>query len=216
MRWRKATVGGVMLVALIAAYPALMRSRPEDGATDKVTACDRLAADPLDLERMAPGVGRDQLDISRAEAACSAVLVRMPGDSRTLYQLGRVLFDEGQFQRGLEALLQSAGAGYAQSQFALGTLATKGDHVPQDMCAGGHWWIKAARQRHLYAKIYLAKAWLDDAFSACKFELTPADIGAFITAGESLAATPEEKADLAKVKAEWNAKVGGLAVRRYP
>jgi hypothetical protein len=58
------------------------------------TQCDLLAADPYDPRRRAPGLGLDQVDLARAEAACREAREANPQDVRATYQLARVIYSD--------------------------------------------------------------------------------------------------------------------------
>lgn len=59
------------------------------GAT--ASECDRLASDPFDPGRLAPGRVLQTIDLAKAEAACAEALQRSPDDARAAYQLARIM-----------------------------------------------------------------------------------------------------------------------------
>ena len=206
-RLRKALSGAALLVALFAFAPLVSRvqdrmSNAKDGVA-RVTDCDRVAAHPSDTQKLAPGLAQDKVDIAAGKAACAEALQRQPGDGRTLYQLGRMYFYGREFEPALDYMRQSAAAGYAQGQFVLGLILVQGNGTAPDACEGGRLWVKAARQRHLYSKLYLASNWRDGMFKDCRLDVSDAEIEAMLTAADDLVVTQEQRDDLAQAKANW-------------
>src|SRR5690349_12701393 len=78
-RFRRLLAVAALVVALFALYPLLNRQdneRPRTRGLAQVTACDRLAAHPLDTQKTAPGVADADLDVVRAGRACAQALKR--------------------------------------------------------------------------------------------------------------------------------------------
>lgn len=178
----------------------------EDVATAKVTDCDRLAAHPSDPQKLAPGVEQKEVDVPRAKAACLKAFAANPTDGRTLYQLGRTYFYGGEFDPALDYFRRSDAAGYAEGQFVLGLVLVQGNGVEPDLCAGGASWVKAARQRHVYAKIYLVNNWLDGLFAGCDLGITEQEMDGMVSAAEEMAETPRQKDDVTTLRANWSAR----------
>jgi TPR repeat protein len=162
-----------------------------------------LAAHPEDTQKLAPGVPPEKIDVTRAARACADALARQPHDGRTLYQMARVALVAKDSRTGLEDMRQAAEAGYAQAQFVLGLMLVRGEGVAPDVCAGGNLWIMAARQRHLYAKLYLAGYWRDGVFTACALAVTEPEITDMLHQADELVADPQQERDLAAARVKW-------------
>ena len=195
-----------LFVAIIAATQLIARKDDESGGTSRVTDCDRLAAHSSDTQKLAPGVVRDEVDIPNAQKACQIALDQSPGDGRILYQLGRPYFYSEDFEKGIAYFRQSADAGYAQGQFVLGFILMQGNGTEPDICSGGALWVKAARQRHLYSKIFLANNWLDNTFAECTLNITEQEIDGMVSAAEELADTPTQHGDVATMRKNWEGR----------
>jgi TPR repeat protein len=129
----------------------------------------------------------------------------LPGNGRIFYQLGRTYFYNRELERGIAYFRQSADAGYAQGQFVLGLILMQGNGIEPDACAGGKLWLGAARQRHLYSKIYLGQNWLDGLFAECDLGVTRQELDGLVSAAEELADTEIQRDDLAQLKKNWAA-----------
>jgi TPR repeat protein len=209
MRWniRRGLAVAALLVTLFAAFTMLERTqsagRPRNDGTVRVTACDRIAAHPSDTQKIAPGVEQDQVDIAKGKQACTAALKQQPGDGRTLYQLGRMFFYDKDTATGVDLFRQSAAAEYPQGMFVLGLVLIQGNGAEPNTCEGGRLWLKAARARHLYSKLYLANNWRDGMFKDCGLDTNDAEIARMLTAAEELIESPSEKDDVDQAKANW-------------
>jgi TPR repeat protein len=119
-----------------------------------MTDCDRLAANPPDPDRIAPGVAREDVDLPRAVVACRAAVAQYPDTARLSYQLGRCLFYEGQVAEALESFQRAADLGYRQAHFILGLIALRGyPKVPYDISAIERHWRLAAQLDHVNAQV---------------------------------------------------------------
>lgn len=72
-----------------------------------ITACDRLAGDPHDPQRVAPGVPEEEVDAEAAIEACIAALEHDETNPRLQFQLGRALQAFG-LQDDAESLIEAA------------------------------------------------------------------------------------------------------------
>lgn len=206
-KMRTASTIIALFIALGAGLQIIMRRDDlVGGPANKVTECDRLAAHPSDTQKLAPGIGQADVNIPAARKACQQALAANPGDGRTLYQLGRTFFYERDYEPGIAYFRQSDAAGYAQGQFVLGLILVQGNGTEPDTCAGGALWVKAARQRHFYSKIYLANNWLDKMFAACDLGITEQEIDGMVSAAEELADTPNQKDDVVMLRKNWNSR----------
>ena len=64
-------------------------------------------------------------------------------------------------------------------------------------------WLSAARQKHLYSKIYLLQNWLDDMFVHCGLDLTQSEVEDMLTRAEVLATWDQAREDMAQLRAGW-------------
>jgi TPR repeat protein len=121
---------------------------------DEITECDRLVSHPLDPDRITDGVYSSAVDHAAGIAACEAAVENDPGNARLRYQLGRVLFYNGQEPKAMPHVEFAAGAGYRQAQFVLGYILEGGrGGADQDMCRAADLWLKSARAGRLAALI---------------------------------------------------------------
>jgi hypothetical protein len=206
-RMRTVSSVAALLFTLYFALPYVFRD-PDDPVVNgqRVTECDRLAAHPSDTQKIAPGVAQDQVDIPRARIACQKAVGEDAGNGRLLYQLGRTYFYAREFEPGINYFRKSADLGYPQGQFVLGLILMQGNGTEPDSCAGGQLWLAAARQRHLYSKIYLTQNWLDGLFADCGMTITDQEIDGFVSAAAELADTDRARDDVAQMKANWESR----------
>ncbi|TAL01180.1 MAG: hypothetical protein EPO08_11185 [Rhodospirillaceae bacterium] len=204
-RIRALLAAGALFVTLFAGYPLMNRiGRHETvNSAATVTACDKLAAHPSDTQKLTIGVNQEQMDVAAAKTACIQALTAHPHDGRTLYQLSRTYIGDRDFQAGLTYLRESAESGYAQGQFSLAMFFIQGPERVAKECEGGQLLVKAARQRHFYAKIYLGRYWLDGMFKDCGLPVTDTELTQMISAAGELTASPEEQHDLTELEARW-------------
>jgi len=176
------------------------------GGTSIVTDCDRLAAHPSDPNKLTPGVAQADVDIPAAKAACIKAHAAAPNDGRILYQLGRTYVYNQEFEQGIGYFRQSDAAGYAQGQFVLGLVLMQGYGTEPDTCGGGQLWVKAARQPHLYAKVYLVNNWVDGLFDGCGLEITEQEMDGLVSMAGEMAETEREKNDVAQAQKNWQSR----------
>jgi TPR repeat protein len=112
-------------------------------ATPTPTDCDRLAANPIDPAKLAPGRVFDDLDGPAAEAACKAALAAAPDDPRFTFQLGRAYDRQDKFAEAKAAYLKAFAAGYAIAAQAYGKLAELGLGGDTDYATAAAYYQKA-------------------------------------------------------------------------
>ena len=145
------------------------------------TECDRLASNPEDPDRAAPGVERKDVDLPKAIAACEAELAKDSADVRSRYQLARVLFYAGQTERAATEMRAAADAGYRQAQFVYGALVSnRRDHAPTDICVAEHYWLLSARNGRQAARVSYVRHFLNGRFDSCKLQADRAEIKRFL------------------------------------
>ncbi|KAB2874802.1 MAG: tetratricopeptide repeat protein [Bauldia sp.] len=99
------------------------------------TECDRLAASPVDPDRLAPPVEFDDMDGAAAEVACRAALAGAPGTPRLVFQLGRALDRQDRIDEARAVYQQAIDAGSLPAMLALGKLIELGLGSPVDYAA---------------------------------------------------------------------------------
>ncbi|WP_372730964.1 hypothetical protein [Novosphingobium sp.] len=116
-----------------------------EATPQQVNDCDRLAANPSDPKKLAPGVADASLDSSMAVAACDAATVKFPGTARLDYQYGRALYLDGELNAALPLLASSAEKGYAAAKAMLGDVYLEGlADQPQDFGAAYSFYKEAS------------------------------------------------------------------------
>ncbi len=141
-----------VLLCLVSAPPVVARTA--------VHECDRLAAQPKDGGRVAPGVIWRDLEPRAAVAACRAAVAAFPRTQRFRYQLGRALTKAGDSRAAIEILRPSADHGYAMAQLALGNLYAGGNGIARNLKSAVAWYRKAAEQGNVPAQNNLARMYL--------------------------------------------------------
>jgi TPR repeat protein len=111
-----------------------------------VTECDRLAANPLDPQRLTgvEGVALEHIDIVPALAACNDAVSKYPDVARFMYQSGRVAHAQQDYAAARRWFEKAAAAGEAGGMTDLGFLYANGHGVPQDYAVARSWYEKAA------------------------------------------------------------------------
>ena len=151
-----------------------------------VTGCDRLAANPPDPDRIIAGVPRADVDVPAAIAACGLALEAHPQAARLHYQLGRVLFYDGQTKLALESFDRAIGLNYRQARFLVGLIMTRGySDVPNDICRVEQLWRLSAHQNHSNAQVSYVQYALDGRFDACRDRASKQDLAVFLDGASS-------------------------------
>ncbi|MCO6185909.1 caspase family protein [Rhizobium sp. L1K21] len=117
------------------------------------TECDRLAAHPFDLKKVAGVKGVDFSKI-RPEAveACESAVAQYPGEIRFEAQLGRALSKVGRDDEALVHYRKAADQGYAVAQSDIGFYYENGLAVPKDYDESYRWYRMAADQGYATAQ----------------------------------------------------------------
>jgi len=113
---------------------------------EEIDACDRLAANPDDPQKVGPGVAFFEIDGPPAVDACRAAVKTHPRFARFHYQLALALARTKQYAEAAAAIQPAAEAGYAAAQADLGYLLRDGLGVDLDAFAALHWSMLAAQQ----------------------------------------------------------------------
>ena len=173
------------LTALLAAAALMAEFAPPPPPGQRVTECDRLAANPEDQDRLAPPVAKADVDLPRAIAACEAAVAADPADVRARYQLGRVLTYDGQTARGSREVKAAADAGYRQAQFVYGLEIDRGRRdVPTNVCAIEPYWFRSAVAGRQAARVSYVRHVVKGRFAACKVQASAAQMRGFLDAAD--------------------------------
>ncbi|PHP64773.1 hypothetical protein CSC94_22495 [Zhengella mangrovi] len=108
-----------------------------------VTECDRLAAHPLDLLRVAEGVWLEQILADKAMAACREAVSAHPGTPRFDYQLGRAMHAGQQEADAVTAYRRAAFAGYPMAMTDLGVMYANGTGIAKSDADAVRWYHEA-------------------------------------------------------------------------
>jgi WD40 repeat protein len=96
-----------------------------DHADPRATECDRLAAHPLDPQKVATGVNFN-LITDEAVEACRKALATQPTEPRLMFQLGRALLKKGELNEAYALYGRAAEHGYAAAHSGLAIAYEKG------------------------------------------------------------------------------------------
>ena len=108
--------------------------------------CDQLAANPLDPQRVGPGVQTSDIQPRQAIPACEAAVALFPNELRFQFQLGRAYRQAGRFSDDLIWYGASANSGYPGAQNSLGVMYSRSEGVKQDCDLAAYWIGLAAEQ----------------------------------------------------------------------
>src|SRR6516225_6603750 len=129
-------------------------SQPLDGKTVTVKS---FRSDPAttDCDRYVnSGKAYDNPDL--AIQACESAVQQYPNSIRLIYRLGRAYDSKKDFRSALVQYRKAAAQGYADAQFALGSMYDKGRGVPQNYGEASKWCRKPAEQGYAHSQFNLA------------------------------------------------------------
>lgn len=150
-------------------------------AQEAITLCDRLAAHPLDPDRISEGVPTSDVDQPAAIAACEAGLADDPGNPRLTYQLARVYFYNGRSAEAITTMEKSAEAGHRQAQFVMGALiSNKRPDASDNICDAEAWWARSAQAGRLAAQVSYVRHVTKGLFDDCELHANVDDMAAFL------------------------------------
>ena len=120
--------------------------------------CDRLAAHPLDLDRVIDAVSYEILltQLSEAITACRNAVQEHSGVARFEFQLGRALAADGKDEEAANWYLAAAERNHAAAQFNLAVAYSNGRGVTRDAGRANEWYRRAADQGYSHAMWSLA------------------------------------------------------------
>jgi hypothetical protein len=120
--------------------------------------CDRLAAHPLDRDRVVDAVSYEILLTQTAEAvaACRSAVEEHPGVARFEFQLGRALAAEASNEEAVKWYRAAAERDHTAAQFNLALSYSSGIGIERDLGLANFWYRRAADQNYSYAMWNLA------------------------------------------------------------
>lgn len=139
------------VVSLVVCMPVW----PIAAANAPMHRCDRLAADPVDYERIAPPVEDTAFLPQQALAACREAVAAYPDEPRFRFQLARALLALRQADEAREALKTAGDKGYAVANLYLGRLSESRANGEHDLAKAFEYYRLAAEQGHQGAQIGL-------------------------------------------------------------
>jgi uncharacterized protein len=130
------------------------------GLKTQATECDEEAADPVDPEKLTPGVSEANLNVRRALRACAFSLASDPANPRLLFQFGRVL-DVARRHDWANAYYDAAIAGnYGAAMVNRGFNARMGRGQERDTDLAFALYVKAAAKGNLRGRTNLGNAFI--------------------------------------------------------
>jgi TPR repeat protein len=94
--------------------------------TPRLDPCDVLAAEPLDLQGVAPGLQPNEIKADEAIAACTAAVAAYPDVPRFQFQLGRAHLAARNLPAAQVAIRVAHARGHARATFRMGYMAQHG------------------------------------------------------------------------------------------
>ncbi len=147
---------------VLAPVVAAAQAKPVVIAVDaEVNACDRLAAEPLDIQAVTEGVLPNDIAIGEALAACQKAVADFPDIPRFKFEYGRVLYAKGDFDGALKMVRAALDGGHVRAGQFLGRLYQLGAAVPRDEKKAIPLFEAAARKGDPYGQYSLGRALLD-------------------------------------------------------
>jgi TPR repeat protein len=114
------------------------------GAEVAVTACDRWASDPLDPQRIAPGVPWNTINTRQAIRDCIADLTKDPDNPRLNFNLARALDLAERFSEAETYYNRAADQSYGAAFRNLGYMYRNGRGVARDDVRAADYYLKAS------------------------------------------------------------------------
>jgi len=164
------SVIAAMFALQAAAVPVDAISPYDRAAHDRtVTECDRLAGHYDDPEAVTDGVGREEMDLQAAIAACRAAVEADPGNPRLNYQLARAYGYSGMHEAGQPYRDAALAAGYPQSLFVVGYIRLMDwDGRGADPCYGGELIRRSAQAGRFAGLVGFPHYALSGEFEGCE------------------------------------------------
>ena len=116
-------------------------------------ACDREAASPLDLQGVGSGKLPNELDATRAIAACERAVEAFPAASRFAYQLGRAQLAKGETAEAKKHIDDAAAAKHTRAVWELGNLEAFGALGAADLVKANAYYKQCADAGDAYCAL---------------------------------------------------------------
>jgi TPR repeat protein len=154
-----ADAGKNVEIALVPAAPAGKAKAPVDiKVAVSVNDCDRLAAEPLDVQAVTEGVLPNEIDVAAALKACRKAVEAYPDVARFKYQFARALYADGQFDDAIGNLRSAYEQGHVRAGELLGRIYQLGLLGKPDPAKAIPLFEAGAKKGDPYAQYSLAKA----------------------------------------------------------
>jgi TPR repeat protein len=154
-----ADAGENVEIALVPAAPGGTTKEPVDiKVAVSVNDCDRLAAEPLDIQAVTEGVLPNEIDVPAALKACQQAVAQHPDIARFKYQYARALYADGRFEEAVDNLRGAYQGGHVRAGELLGRIYQLGVVGPRDPAKAIPLFEAGAKKGDPYAQYSLAKA----------------------------------------------------------
>ena len=151
--------------------------------SQEITPCDLAATHPMDPNRVAPGVSREEMNFPGATAACEAAVAADPENPRLHYQLARVYTYSGKTELGWPHMEKAVAAEYPQALFVSGYMQyLRLSPAESDACAAGRLIRRSAEYGRLAGRIGFVRYALDGGFDECEGLVEAAQLRDFLAA----------------------------------
>ncbi len=154
-----ADAGENVEIALVPAAPSGQPKEPVDiKMAVSVNDCDRLAAEPLDIQAVTEGILPNEIDVPAALKACQKAVADYPDVARFKYQYARVLYADGRFDEAISNLHTAYEEGQVRAGELLGRIYQLGLLGSRDPAKAVPLFEAGAKKGDPYAQYSLAKA----------------------------------------------------------
>ncbi|RVT85278.1 peptidase [Rhodobacteraceae bacterium CCMM004] len=133
----------------------------EKGLGRVFTACDALAADPVDPQKVSPGISAPTMDARQALRACGFDLARDPNNPRLLFQFARVLGVLGRHDWSNAIYDRAAALGYEAALVNRGYNARIGRGQERDLELAFDLTLRAAEMGNPRARTNIGAAFIN-------------------------------------------------------
>ncbi|PUB17571.1 caspase family protein [Yoonia sediminilitoris] len=133
----------------------------QTGLSAIATQCDEEAADPVDPNKLSPGVSAGVMDIRRALRACAFELADDPDNPRLLFQFARTLDQARRFEWANAFYDQAIAKGYSAAMVNRGFNARLGRGGERDLDLSSALYRRAALVGNPRARTNLGNAYLN-------------------------------------------------------
>lgn len=132
----------------------------QTGLSSMATQCDEEAADPVDPNKLSPGVSAGVMDIRRALRACAFELAADPENPRLLFQFARTLDQARRYEWANAYYEQAIAQGYSAAMVNRGFNARLGRGSDRDLDLSASLYRQAALLGNPRARTNLGAAYL--------------------------------------------------------